>query len=94
LGFRRGTILGLFVGEGVALAVVGGLVGWLATRPLLLAMAQSPQGGGLFTLMGRQWLPALPVALGVSLVVGLVSSLIPSYNTSRTGIVEGLRHIG
>lgn len=94
LGFERSTILGLFMGEGVALALLGGLLGWLATRPLLMALSQSPQGGGLFTFMLRQWLPALPISAGVAVVVGLISSVVPSYHSSRTGIVEGLRHIG
>jgi ABC-type antimicrobial peptide transport system permease subunit len=30
----------------------------------------------------------------VAALVGFVSAIIPSYNASRLGIVEGLRHIG
>jgi putative ABC transport system permease protein len=94
LGFVRGTILGLFVGEAVALSMTGGLLGWFATRPLLMALSHSPQGGGLFTYMLRQWVPALPISAAVAFAVGLVSSIVPSYHSSRLGIVEGLRHIG
>ena len=34
------------------------------------------------------------VAVFVSGLVGLVSSLIPSYHASQVNIVDGLRHIG
>jgi putative ABC transport system permease protein len=94
LGFERMAILGLFMGEGVSLALVGGLLGWLATRPLLMVLAHSPQGGGLFTFMLRQWLPAFPISAAVAVAVGVISSAVPSYHSSRTSIVEGLRHIG
>ena len=33
-------------------------------------------------------------ALFVSALVGLVSSLLPSYHASQINIVDGLRHIG
>jgi len=33
-------------------------------------------------------------ALFISGLVGLVSSLIPSYHASQVNIVDGLRHIG
>jgi ABC-type antimicrobial peptide transport system permease subunit len=39
-------------------------------------------------------LGTLGVALLVAALVGLISSLIPSYHASRVEIVEGLRHIG
>jgi ABC-type antimicrobial peptide transport system permease subunit len=34
------------------------------------------------------------VAWVVAALVGFISAIIPSYNASRLGIVEGLRHIG
>jgi ABC-type antimicrobial peptide transport system permease subunit len=34
------------------------------------------------------------VALFISALVGLVSSLFPSYHASQVNIVDGLRHIG
>ncbi len=39
-------------------------------------------------------LPIVVLALAVAAFVGLMSAVIPSYNASRTNIVDGLRHIG
>ena len=94
LGFRQQTILGLFVGEAVAIALIGGIVGLFVALPLLAAMSQAPQMGGLFLLALREWKFTAPVALGVAVVAGFLSSAIPAYGASRTGIVDGLRHIG
>ncbi len=94
LGFRRQTILGLFIGEAVAIALIGGIVGTLVAYPLLFGMSQAPQLGGLFLVALREWKYVAPVAWGVAILSGFLSSAIPAYGASRTGIVEGLRHIG
>jgi len=90
LGFTRNSILGLFVGEAVSLAVVGGLVGSLLCLFIVSAMASQ---GGMFTGM-----KVTPVTILVSLViaalVGFVSSFVPSYHAAKVNIVDGLRHIG
>ena len=93
LGFRRTTILGLFVGEAVTISLLGGIVGSFAAFALLKLMSQSPQGA-FFEGMQKQWLYTLAPAWILAAFVGLVSALVPAYNASRTGIVEGLRHIG
>ncbi|MEP6644400.1 MAG: ABC transporter permease [Acidobacteriaceae bacterium] len=93
LGFRRTTILGLFVGEAVTISLLGGIVGSFAAFGLLKLMSQSPQGA-FFEGMQKQWLYTLAPAWILAAFVGLVSALVPAYNASRTGIVEGLRHIG
>lgn len=93
LGFRRKTILGLFVGEAVTISLLGGILGSLATFALLGAMAHSPQGA-FFVGMQKQWIHTLAPAWILAALVGLVAAFIPAYNASRTGIVEGLRHIG
>jgi ABC-type antimicrobial peptide transport system permease subunit len=36
----------------------------------------------------------MAAALLLSGIVGLLASLVPSYNASQVNIVEGLRHIG
>lgn len=93
LGFRRTTILGLFVGEAVTISLIGGIVGSFAAFGLLKMMSQSPQGA-FFEGMQKQWIYTLAPAWILAAVVGLVSAFVPAYNASRTGIVEGLRHIG
>jgi putative ABC transport system permease protein len=92
LGFQRGTILGLFVGEAMSLSVIGGLFGCSFAWMLLTVMKNSPMGFFLaqMTISGG----TLVVAILVAALVGFLSSVIPSYNAASVEIVEGLRHIG
>jgi putative ABC transport system permease protein len=93
LGFTRQAVLGLFVGEAVALSLVGGILGALGAYGLVTAFTHSPQAGGFFTILSVS--PAtIVVALIVAGVVGLLSAAVPSYHASQVNIVDGLRHIG
>jgi putative ABC transport system permease protein len=90
LGFTRNSILGLFVGEAVSLALVGGIVGTLIAYFLIAGMQKQ---GGFMTGMSVT-LPTVIVALVVAALVGFLSAFIPSYHASKVNIVDGLRHIG
>jgi len=94
LGFRREMILGLFVGEAVAIAALAGVIGTLFAALLLSAASHAPQVGNLFNFALHEWRYTAPLSCGVAILAGLLSSAIPAYLASRTGIVEGLRHIG
>ena len=90
LGFTRNTILGLFIGEAVSLALVGGFVGSMLCYFIVTSMAAQ---GGYFT--GMKVTPlTIAAALLIAAVVGFVSSFIPSYHAAKVNIVDGLRHIG
>jgi len=52
LGFPRGTVLALILGEAVAIAMGGGAIGYSISTLLLRAVVKSPVGG---------YLPAIPV---------------------------------
>ncbi len=86
LGARRQTILGLFLGEAVALAAIGGVVG------LVL-------GVGLAQLISL-FLPALPVHTPLSFVllaetlaaaIGLAAGVLPARRAALLDPVEALR---
>jgi putative ABC transport system permease protein len=93
LGFTQRTVLGLFVSEAVVVAVIGGLGGVLVGVGLMWLLAHVPQMAFFFSSMQVKAVTML-LALFVAGVVGLISSLFPSYNASRINIVDGLRHIG
>ena len=86
LGAQRGTILALFLGEAVVLAVLGGLLGLAA-------------GLGLAQLL-HAVVPALPVsvpagyamlAVASSALIGLAAGVLPAQRASRLDPVQALR---
>jgi putative ABC transport system permease protein len=90
LGFTQKTILSLFVGEAVVLALIGGIGGSLLAAFLGFGAAKA---GGFATALHVDGATML-VAWLAAACMGFFSALIPSYHASRLGIVEGLRHIG
>jgi putative ABC transport system permease protein len=93
LGFTQQNVFSIYVGEGVALALLGGLFGSLAAVAVVRAISEAPELGGLLNGMAVTW-PTIALALFVAGVVGLLSGSVPSYTASRMSIVQGLRHIG
>ncbi|HET7441165.1 MAG TPA: FtsX-like permease family protein [Terriglobales bacterium] len=93
LGFTQGRVLGLFVSEAMALAVLGGIFGTLVAAVLIRLAANTP-GLNFFLAGVHVGFPTMLVALLVAATVGFVSAFLPAYNASRRNIVEGLRHIG
>jgi putative ABC transport system permease protein len=91
LGFTRQSVLGLFVSEAVALALSGGAIGVGLAYLLIYGVSQSPYMSFYnLKVTAGMW----AVALTVSGMVGLISSMVPSYHASQINIVDGLRHIG
>jgi putative ABC transport system permease protein len=88
LGFTRQSVLGLFVSEAVALAGAGGVIGVGLAYLLIYAISHSPY----MSFYNMKVTPGMwAAALFISGLVGLVSSLIPSYHASQVNIVDGLR---
>ena len=93
LGFQRRTILGLFVGEAVAIALLGGMIGIFITLPLLWVLSRIPQLGGICLVALHDWRTTAPAIWALAALAGLFSSVIPAASASRTRIVDGLRYI-
>jgi putative ABC transport system permease protein len=92
LGFTRRTILSLFVGEAVTLALIGGILGSLAG--VILGGGAAKAAGGFFGDALRVRPATMLVAWAVAALVGFLSAIVPAYHASQIGIVDGLRHIG
>jgi putative ABC transport system permease protein len=93
LGFTRQSILRLYIGEAVLVALTGGALGCLLAAGLVIALANAP-GMGFFFLGMRVTIPTFLLAIFVSAMVGLLSAILPAYHAAKLDIVEGLRYIG
>jgi len=93
LGFTRPTILRLYIGEGVVVALIGGALGCLLATGLVAALGHAP-GMGIFLAGVKVTPPTLLVAIVVAGAVGFASAIIPAYHSAKLDIVEGLRYIG
>ena len=96
LGFQRGTILGLVLGESVLLSLFGGLLGLALFVALFPGFRQgllnSPMGG--FASGMRLFPGILALGFGVTLLVGLLSGLVPAIRSAQRPIADGLRQVG
>jgi len=91
LGFTRRGVLGLFVSEAVALALMGGVMGSSLAWGMVFAFSKAPQ----MTFFPLKITPLIWISsLAISGIVGLLSAALPSYHASQVNIVDGLRHIG
>jgi putative ABC transport system permease protein len=90
LGFTRGTILSLILGEAVAIATLGGAVG-VALASALCGLVRSGPAFSDDLRHLRIQPPVVLACLAVAAVIGLISAFIPAWNASRTSIVEALR---
>ncbi len=93
LGFSRLQIVGLIMAESLALAGVGGGLGFL----LFLAAFSRLKGALMETRMspfaaGMKIFPeVVALAAGVALAVGILSAIVPAVMAARRPIVDGLR---
>jgi putative ABC transport system permease protein len=92
LGFTRKTVLALFVGEAVVVAVLAGAIGILLGSGLMYAVGHNPNLG-FFQGISVNTVTMI-MALLLAGLVGFVAALFPSYHASQVDIVEGLRYIG
>lgn len=93
LGFRRRTVLGLLLSEGVAITFPGGLIGCLGARILFDSLNLGTFGQGFFQRLHISG-EAIALGLAVSILVGIASAAIPAYGATRRTVSEGLRYVG
>jgi putative ABC transport system permease protein len=93
LGFTRQSILRLYVGEGILVALAGGALGCLLALVAVSGMSHAP-GMGLFLSGMRVTFPTFVLAIFVAGMVGFLSAIVPAYHAAKLDIVEGLRYLG
>lgn len=96
LGFQKPTILSLVLLESVLLSLFGGLLGVglfvLSFPGFKRGLLESPMSG---FAAGMQLFPGiLALALGVTVLVGVLSGLVPAIRSATRSIPDGLRQVG
>jgi putative ABC transport system permease protein len=91
LGFRAFHIIGLILGESMAIAALGGALGFVLSFPTLTGLSKVMQSffSGFVINPVTYLLAVLFVVL-----VGLLASLFPIYRAINKTIIDGLRNIG
>lgn len=91
LGFTRGRILAIILGEAIVIALLGGVLGLLLASSICFVMRQGPS---MFTDVNRFYVNGEIVAacLLAAALIGILSSLWPAWTASRKSIVEALRY--
>ena len=90
LGFTPAKILAILLGESLAIAACGGLLGYVLGSALCFVVRQAPI---IFSQIKNLTMGPFvtAVSLGIVLAMGLLSSLVPAWKAARTPIVEALR---
>jgi putative ABC transport system permease protein len=95
IGYPKGTILALMLGESVVLALVGALAGALLFAALLprlrAVLLYSPRAG--FAAGLKLFPEVVAAAFAATLLVGLLAGLVPAIRSAERPIVDGLRQV-
>lgn len=91
LGFTSFHVVGLIAGESLFISMLGGGVGLLLTFPVCQGFGEAfPTMFPVFTVAPS----TVVMAIGFSILVGVIASIFPSYRSAHMSIVDGLRQIG
>jgi putative ABC transport system permease protein len=93
LGFQPKQLLALLAAEALTVSVAGALVGCLAAG-IAFALIGGYRVGGAMPIYIQVDVVTVGVVLSVAIGVGLCSTLVPAYRTSRMRIAEALRYTG
>jgi putative ABC transport system permease protein len=95
LGFSRGHLFGFVLGESVVAGLLGGAVGILLAYPIV----ERGMGRWLEENMGayfpyfRVELPTVLLAMGLVLVLSVLSGFIPAWQAARLRVTDALRQV-
>ena len=90
LGFTDANILTMILGESAMMSLIGGAIGLVIAMGLCAIIRQGPgflQQTKTLTIQP----PILAALLGISIVIGLASAIVPAWSASRSNIIDALR---
>jgi len=90
LGFRKSDIAKIILMEGALISIVGGVLGFIGG--MLIARYAGPIFAGMDILVPWR-VDLLLIAVGLAMMIGLLSSLYPAYKAANQDPVEALRFI-
>jgi putative ABC transport system permease protein len=96
LGYPKGTILAMILGESLLLALLGGFLGIglfvLGFPGFRTALLNTPMAG--FAAGMKLFPSVLAAGFGVAVFVGLVAGIVPAVRSAQRSITDGLRQVG
>lgn len=92
IGFQRPVVLALILGEALAIALIGGLLGSLGAKGLfsMLDLSQIPVPG--LNMFYIPWITAIHGLL-LAAAIGLMSGIVPAWRAAHISVVDGLRRV-
>lgn len=96
LGFAPRQIAGFVVWEGIAVGVLGGLLGVALGYPLVndgLGRALEENAGSFFPYF-RVETGTLALAVAICALLGLLAAALPAYRATRLEVTDALRRVG
>jgi len=97
IGATTQDIMSIFIIEGVLMSGVGGIIGIIlgvfGSQALTLILGSfMSMGGGSFQLVPIITITSVVLAVAVSLIVGILSSLYPAWKAARMSPIEAVRY--
>ncbi|MCX6663224.1 MAG: ABC transporter permease [Euryarchaeota archaeon] len=98
IGATTRDIMSIFIIEGVLMSGVGGIIGIILgvfgsqALTLILGSFMSMGGGSSFQLVPIITITSVVLAVAVSLIVGVMSSLYPAWKAARMSPIEAVRY--
>ena len=90
IGFKDGSVLMLVLAESLTIALIGGLLGLGVAVPMIYLVGLGTSGMLPALILSKTILAA---GLGIALLVGAVSGLLPGIGAMRLRVVDAFRRI-
>src|SRR5207249_4678332 len=90
LGFEDGTIFGIVLAEAAVITLGGGILGALLAKYVI--ETSHFNAGGLLPPMSVNW-ATVATGVGIAVLMGATSGLIPAFQAARLKIVDALRRV-